>query len=390
MVTEAFISHSIDGEQLPANVFFVGAINPLRTNQEKKAINFTRTNISTTYSDTDNPMSKASLDIVNNNRLHNSSCQDDDEDDDATGGIPYIVKPLSPTLSLCRVEYPSLGSRSIKRDGKSDRRQVTTITQWSCQFCTFINSSLSRRCDMCDSERVYEKSDYKRADIGDGIAQAEHAFVEEYFREHVSLSLPPEGLNRFNWSACCSYFPTTAIRLITTAQSLVHSYNIPRVYVSIRDLLRAIKIFQWLLTHRVPTERDDSGNATKPANIFLPKSTDVTCELILSLEEMYMRQALIIALAITYWCRLPSSGHVLVGKAEKDLRTEFIRDISKDWAELMSITQYHQQTEKELQRMLEEEFRLVVERSLNHLWSYALIPRGLAHTVALKVSFSVI
>ena len=390
MVTEAFISHSIDGEQLPANVFFVGAINPLRTNQEKKAINFTRTNISTTYSDTDNPMSKASLEIVSNNHLNNSRCQDDDEDDDATGGIPYIVKPLSPTLSLCRVEYPSLGSRSIKRDGKSDRRLMTTITQWSCQFCTFINSSLSRRCDMCDSERVYEKSDYKRADIGDGIAQAEHAFVEEYFREHVSLSLPPEGLNRFNWSACCSYFPTTAIRLITTAQSLVHSYNIPRVYVSIRDLLRAIKIFQWLLTHRVPTERDDSGNATKPANIFLPKSTDVTCELILSLEEMYMRQALIIALAITYWCRLPSSGHVLVGKAEKDLRTEFIRDISKDWAELMSITQYHQQTEKELQRMLEEEFRLVVERSLNHLWSYALIPRGLAHTVALKVSFSVI
>jgi hypothetical protein len=48
--------------------------------------------------------------------------------------------------------------------------------------------------------------------------------------------------------------------MITKAQELVRKYEVPRVYMSIRNLIRCSQLLSWMITFTVPTERGSNGN----------------------------------------------------------------------------------------------------------------------------------
>jgi hypothetical protein len=85
MVTEAFLSHCVDGVPLPRNIFFVGAINPLRgSSAPSGTMDFTKSNIGKV---------------------------EEDDTSDYLAMSPYIVRQLSPSMDNIKMHYPNLDQR---------------------------------------------------------------------------------------------------------------------------------------------------------------------------------------------------------------------------------------------------------------------------------------
>ena len=301
MVTEAFLSHSIDGVPLPRNIFFVGAINPLRGSSAPPGImDFTKSEIGKS---------------------------DDEDDDDYLSRAPYIVRPLSPSMESLKVWYPNLDE------------------------------------------------------------EAEKSFIFEFLKLHLSVSRP-DFINSRTWDDAIAVFIKVAAAAIARAQGLVRSYQVPRVFMSIRNLIRCSHLLSWLINFNVPTNRGIDGVAFDQRNIFLPFKEALSAR---SIEDR-MRHALVMAITVTYWFQLPSQGHILAGKATEDLRARFIRDMSKDydreqrstWKEMRSLTS-HASVPGGV--ATEEDWRSIITASLTHLFSHAEIPLGIAHTTALKENF---
>jgi hypothetical protein len=282
MVTEAFLSHSLDGVPLPRNIFFVGAINPLRDSSTPSGtMDFTKSNIGEV------------------------------EDDDTTDYLamsPYIVQQLSPSMEKIQINYPNLNPKG------------------------------------------------------------EESFLLEHLRQHLHPMRPADTTTEI-WDWQMDNFVKEASTVILAAQELVRLYNVPRVYMSIRNLIRCSTLLSWMINFTVPTQRGSDGNTYNHQNIFLPPEMERKDDYPGIVERM--KKALIMAVSVTYWFQLPSRGHMLAGKAKEDLRSRFIKDI----------TQYG------VNKCTVEEWRNVIDSSLKNLFSYANIPRGLAHTTALKENF---
>ena len=282
MVTEAFLSHSLDGVPLPRNIFFVGAINPLRgSSAPSGTMDFTKSNIGKV---------------------------EEDDTSDYLAMSPYIVRQLSPSMEKIQINYPNLNA------------------------------------------------------IG------EDSFLLEHLRQHLCPMRPADTCDEV-WVWQMDRFIREASTIILAAQKLVRHYDVPRVYMSIRNLIRCSQLLSWMMNFTVPTQRGSDGNTYNHQNIFLPPEIERKddCQGIVD----RMKKALIMAVSVTYWFQLPSKGHMLAGKSKEDLRSRFIQDI----------TQYGEN------KYTVEEWRDVIDDSLKNLFSYANIPRGLAHTTALKENF---
>jgi hypothetical protein len=250
MVNEAFIMNSLDGEALPSNILFVGAVNPFRDSSAPSGImDFTKSNIGQ---------------------------HEEDENSDYLTGSPYIVRQLSSSMESIKVWYPNLDDK------------------------------------------------------------AEESFVEEYFDLHFRVPKPFD-MNDSVWQIEIQEFSMMAQHMIIKAQQLVRGYNVPRVFMSIRNLIRCTQLLTWLLTFSVPTERGVDGIAFNHQNIFLP-GVDKGNDSLLVKEGGFdhkteesrnlkkrMRSALIMSITVTYVFQLPSYGHVIAGKAKEDLRFLFIK-----------------------------------------------------------------
>jgi hypothetical protein len=328
MVTEAFVSHSMDGVPLPANIFFVGAINPYRNNShaDSPAMDFTSSNIRQQGVITE---------------------QKEDESQDYLANVPYIVKPLPLNMQSLVLHYPNL-----------DR-------------------------------------------------YAENLFMREYFYLHISFP-PPPGFDKAYWHELLEVesYSSTAINMILTAQELVRSYDIPRVYMSIRNFIRVTQLLVWMLRFQVPSEVSPTGEGSKFVNIFLPKPNGVDADyfsqttyllkkILVEKQKSLMRNALIMAISVTYMFQLPTEGHVTAGKAREDYRKRFINEIVRAWnpvqtnndvirrnfgwgEEANKIISYAELLEHRIM-----EWNQVLRESLEHLWSYAHHTKGLAKTNAI-------
>jgi hypothetical protein len=300
LVSEAFTSHSLDGLPLPGNIFFVGAVNPLRDSSSAPAgvMDFTRSNISQL---------------------------EENESSDYLAGVPYIVRPLSPGMECLKLWYPNLESR------------------------------------------------------------AEILFLREYLQFHLCIT-KPVGVQDSVWEADICHYINVAVEMIASAQEIVRGYNVPRVFMSIRNLIRCTQLLSWLMSFTVPTERGIDGIAFNFQNIFLSSTNPLSAKekgkgsMAINLQDTKnkMRKALIMAISVTYMFQLPSNGHVLAGKAKEDLRLRFVRDIIRSWGTPRTVTP---------DIAHEEEWKSVIENSLSNFFSFANVPRGLAHTTALKENF---
>ena len=305
MIDEAFTTQSMDGIPLPTNIFFAGAINPLRTtanaaaadNEERAPIDFTRSNIGVNTYDVE------------------------DDRKDYLAGKPYIVRAMSARLSRCCIWYPRLGD----------------------------------------------------------IPNAEKYFLAELLKGTIPASAPhwmPEEL-RSQWSSYLDSFLLNTIKLVTRAQNLVKDYNIPRVIVSIRDLVRTVKLLVWFLTNAVPIRIDGVGKVLQHRNIFLPEWQDST---IFNGVSCHMHQALIMAIATAYWFRLPSEDRIAAGgRAEYAFRNQFVTDLADEWLKMSDNIESRDE--------FIVEFVSVVESSLDHAWKYSIIEKGLAPTRTLKENY---
>lgn len=284
MVSELFLSHSIDGKPLSPNIFFVGAINPyIAGTAEDKA---------------------RTADCL---RMRHQ----EDENKDYLAYAPYIVKELPPNLMLYLSEFDNLTPEGEKR------------------------------------------------------------FLREYFHFHMSAVPGPDGLEEEVWTAIVHNFCEHAVKSIAQAQATVRSYRLPRVYMSIRNLIRAVEIFKALMDGRfyLPTSRKRIGESLNSGSdhehIFLVKKGDVRHDLEYSL--LVMREALVMSLAVGYLFQLPSEGHARLNTNLIDYRSEFLESLSPYFTP--------------------DEFKTILNQSLNHLFGYAKIPKGLAKTNALMENF---
>eukprot|EP01041_Mallomonas_annulata_P001672 gene1672-3231_t len=317
MVCEAFTSHSLDGVSLPENIFFVGAINPLRAGSMKSLplmMDFTRSHLG------EGSKGRRGSKGGNGGDDNNDGDSEANFDEDSyLSTTPYIVKALPPSMLKLRLLYPSIGA----------------------------------------------------------TPNGEYAFLEEYFRQHISLKGVRGESDPDVWEVYSFEFFKLAIRVIARAQSLVTSYKIPRVFMSIRNLVRVTKIIQWLLNNQVATARDGQGNPVQFCNIFLPMKSPY--QIYASEEYNYLKQVLVIAIAVTYLFQLPSAGHVTSHNAVEDYRCRFLRELALEWAECEDSGRTCEEIEFEMKSTIADSF--------DHLWSYARIPNGIAPTTALKENF---
>jgi hypothetical protein len=268
----------------------------------------------------------------------------EDEQADYLAGCPYIVQPLSPSLSRLRIWYP-----------------------------------------------VLSKS-------------AENHFLREYIRLHVNYPPPPRDVDRDVWCEVLQLdhpeglsqgnsFYDLAVDMIVEAQNLVKKYEIPRVYMSIRNLIRAVSLLSWLIRFQVATEKDKTtGELTSYRNIFLPRyrnaaytlrSHSLSFDDHIKFAKYVMRNALIVAISTAYLFQLPSKGLVDGQRVKEDLRHRFLTELIA-WSKNHSNTWF---SSSNMPQLSVENWHFTIDQSLRYLWEFADIPRGIAQTNALMENF---
>lgn len=159
------------------------------------------------------------------------------------------------------------------------------------------------------------------------------------------------------------------VRMIAAAQSVVRSYNVPRIHLSIRCLLRALRLYAWLRAQELPSRVHIGTGEPMPGNLinpFLPADW---------LAEWRDGAALVVAVALAYWCRLPSSAHVAARRSARDLRSEFSAAMGLHVAALVK------------RDMLPPgvSFSDIFQLSARHLWDLALdVPVDIVGTSGLQ------
>jgi hypothetical protein len=209
---------------------------------------------------------------------------------------------------------------------------------------------------------------------------AEKWFVRDYVAMHIAMPAPPNGANADAWEHTLvkSDFVDMVVKVIVKAQEIVRSYHdhIPRVYMSIRNLIRAVHMLSWLLQFDVATENDPRDGSPKSlVNIFLPPAPEhlygaSAFDNSLADTQHRMRTALVMAVTTVYMLQLPSSGHVAAKRAKVDLRLLFLREITQTWRECLWDGKVNSRV------MTVESWNGIIVSSWRHLWSYATIPRG--------------
>jgi hypothetical protein len=319
LICEAFSNHSMDGEPLPASLFFVGAINPLIKN--------------------DTPVHQEHLGI---------------NDDDEYAMREFIVRPLPPCLSLMVHEWvkfsPDMEKNFLQEYIKKRHLSVflTKVLNWEA----FVQEGC---LDLCvELNRAYE-----RKCMGQGDA----------------------------WSSIVFEYHSVAVKLIVECQKIINEYSsgklLLRVRPSIRDILRCVNMWHWILAQQVSSVSDAQNQPKKDSyvNPYLPQ--DVWCvgtqpglsfDSILAFVKNRLRQALYAAVAICYYIRLPVSVKDPMNSGSSiQLRRDFLtklRSQFKDDAGPYPI-----------------DFVKNWRECVDHLWTYATKPPGIAHTDVLKENF---
>ena len=160
--------------------------------------------------------------------------------------------------------------------------------------------------------------------------------------------------------------------MILDAQRKVREYAIPRVHVSIRDLSKCTAIFKFLLHKSTPTRRlrdSQLADLSSCVNPFLPPTQSAVHKI---------GYAIILAVALAYWSRLPNASYVHANRSAYDIRGDFEGWMQRKF--VIKLREYGCLTPSDT-------FATVVSDSYSHLWSYADIPRGIAGTQGLKESF---
>jgi hypothetical protein len=188
--------------------------------------------------------------------------------------------------------------------------------------------------------------------------------------------------------AIVSEYRKIAVELIVACQKIINDYStrklLLRVRPSIRDILRCVNMWHWILAQQVPSELDAQFLPKKDSivNPYLPE--DVWCvttepglsyDSIVTFFRKRLRQALYAAVAICYYIRLPVSVKDPKNPSSSiPLRRDFLeklqRQIKDDPTDPYPIN-------------FVKNWRECVE----HLWGYATKPPGIAHTDVLKENF---
>ena len=166
--------------------------------------------------------------------------------------------------------------------------------------------------------------------------------------------------------------PTQVLDMIHDAQELVRSYKLPRISVSIRDLLRGLRVFVWLQKQRLaarPNLKTLEPEPTSITNPFLPPNVNSPRHVI--------GYAAVMSVALTYWARLPSSSHNAAGLPAPDFRAEFIVSLAPHIQTLIAHGYLPPLAS----------FGAIVAGGFDHLWGFAHKPDGIATTSGLKEAF---
>lgn len=204
--------------------------------------------------------------------------------------------------------------------------------------------------------------------------QEEKRFLEEFIAIHLQITPPsPADIDEDVWTVIRADLCRNAVDLIIRAQAAVRRFELPRLYMSIRHLIRATHIFKSLVDHSfyIPTViHRGTTDAVDKKRIFLPANDDgLVYNDPMEYIQRIWEEALYVTVAITYMFQLPGTGHI-VKQNIKNFRAQLLLDIFPYYAD------------EEIRK-----FKEVVGKSLDHFVSYAKIPKGLALTDALKENF---
>jgi hypothetical protein len=326
LISEAFSNHSMDGKALPASLFFVGAINPL-----------IKSNI---------PVHQEHLGI---------------NDDDEYAMREFIVRPLPPCLSPMVHEWVKFSS-----DMETN----------------FLEAYINKTPLPLFLTKVLNWEAF----VQQGPLDLSVVINQAYDRKRIQqpqLSLPQGHF----WDQVVNDYRSVAVQLIVECQNIINEYStrklLLRVRPSIRDILRCVNMWHWILAQRVASDLDPQYQPKKDSyvNPYLPR--DVGCvdtEPGLSFDSIYpfvrkrLRQALYAAVAICYYIRLPVSVKDPMNPGNSiPLRSNFLQQLQplfrkdRDSYPVNFVSNWRD--------------------CVDHLWSYATKPPGIAHTDVLKENF---
>jgi hypothetical protein len=343
LISEAFSNHSMDGKALPASLFFVGAINPL---------------------------------IKSNAPVHQEHLGINDDDEYAMR--EFIVRPLPPCLSQMVHEWVKFSS-----DMETNFLEAYITKKPLPLFLTKV----------LNWEAFVHDGPLDLSVVGKNVVNQAY---DRWRIQHPHLPLPP--CSNF-WDQVVEEYRNVAVELIVECQRIINEYSarklLLRVRPSIRDILRCVNMWHWILAQRVASDLDPQYQPKKDSyvNPYLPQ--DVGCvntEPGLSFGSIYpfvrkrLRQALYAAVAICYYIRLPVSVKDPMNPGNSiPLRRDFLQKLQR----LFTTDDPHQ---------FREIFNVVLDPypvdfvvnwrdCVDHLWSYATKPPGIAHTDVLKENF---
>ena len=286
MVSEAIVSRSVNGEPLPSNIFFVGALNPA-----------------------------------------------------TPAPAPEEAPPAAPTRAQGPVE-------SDLQAAVLDERAVELAEVSSIRAPPpFVVRVLPPAAGIFVAE------------FGEVDPLAERSFLRAFLEKMEDKS---DAVSRAGWSV------EQVSSMILAAQGAVRDFKIDRVHVSIRDMLRVVKLFYWLSDPErwVPSGATLGQTGAPRANIFLPEGLNAG-------SREASRQALAVAIALTYFLRLPGAAHTRENARLRNFRARFM-----------------QVTQTALHSL---EIDRVLRNSVDHLWTYLEIPSIYAKTFALSENvFSIV
>lgn len=316
-ITEVFTNHRHNGRPLPANILFAGAINPRRESPQP----------ATPMPEAPTRTDAGAADVGARPARQASA---------APASAPSSA-PSAPEAASARSGEPAGWARGGQPEAMLDYLALTPF-----------------------------------------IVRPLPLSLESRVSPHGGMAGAPE---RIFLSACASSRrisgsqspPVVVLDLIQCAQEAVRRYSLPRISVSIRDLLRALRVFAWLVDQWLPTRRDLRTHEPVEAsftNPFLPVSATGWP------RQHQTGRAAIMAVALTYWARLPSSAHAATGVAS-DLRADLASKLVPYVRQLVAGGFLPTGTS----------FTATVVAGFDHLWSHAHKPEGIAATAGLKEAF---
>jgi hypothetical protein len=321
LISEAFSNHSMDGESLPTSLFFVGAINPLIKDSA--------------------PVHQEHLGI---------------NDDDEYAMREFIVRPLPPSLIQMEHEWVKFSSEMEKN---------------------FLEEYIKKRHLPVFLTKVLNWEELVREGPLDCTLELNRAYERDFGAYG--------GGNA--WLEIAHEFHKVAVELIVKCQKIINEYSsrklLLRVRPSIRDILRCVNMWHWILLQQIPSECDAQLRPKKDSyvNPYLPEDPycidtrpGLSFECILPFVRKRLRQALYAAVAICYYIRLPSSVKDPVNTGRNiQLRRDFLEKLQRELVSDRDANPIN--------------FVQNWRECVDHLWKYAQIPPGIAHTDVLKENF---